>query len=82
MDNLVLSYEWPASAKLPLRIYIAGQQLFTLTKYSGIDPEVRLKNNLEGLYNPTQGVPYIPGYETRGVHYPTRTFVLGVQVGM
>jgi iron complex outermembrane receptor protein len=82
LDNLVLSYEWPKTTKLPLRIYFAGQQLFTLTKYSGIDPEVRLKNNLEGTYNPIQGVPYVPGFETRGVHYPTRTFVLGVQVGM
>ncbi len=82
LDNLVLSYEWPKTSTLPLRVYFAGNQLLTLTKYTGIDPEVRLKNNLEGDYVPTQGQPVFPGFETRGVHYPTRAFVLGVQVGI
>jgi len=45
MKNLTIGYTLPAKAlsKLGLtsaRIYLQGQNLFTITKYSGIDPEV------------------------------------------
>lgn len=45
MKNLTIGYTLPAKAlaKLGLtsaRIYVQGQNLFTITKYSGIDPEV------------------------------------------
>jgi TonB-linked SusC/RagA family outer membrane protein len=45
MKNLTIGYTLPAKAlsKIGLttaRIYVQGQNLFTITKYSGIDPEV------------------------------------------
>lgn len=45
MKNLTIGYTLPAKAlsKLKLtsaRIYVQGQNLFTITKYTGIDPEV------------------------------------------
>ncbi|MCX2449768.1 SusC/RagA family TonB-linked outer membrane protein [Pedobacter sp. PLR] len=51
-----------------LRIYATGRDLFVLTRYSGLDPEV----NINGLD---------PGFEERNAYPKTRTFMFGVQVG-
>lgn len=51
-----------------LRLYATCNNVFTITGYSGRDPEI----NLGGLE---------PGCDTRSDHYPrTRTFLLGVTV--
>lgn len=50
-----------------LRVYATGRDLFVLTNYSGLDPEV----NINGLE---------PGFEERNVYPRTRTFVLGFQL--
>jgi TonB-linked SusC/RagA family outer membrane protein len=66
-------------AKLPeggpfehLRVYFSGQNLFWITGYTGIDPEVRYPGTEAGqrLY---------PGLERRALHPPTRSFSLGIQ---
>jgi TonB-linked SusC/RagA family outer membrane protein len=49
-----------------LRVYATGQNLFVLTNYSGLNPEV----NINGLD---------PGFEERATYPQTRTFMLGVQ---
>ncbi|MFO7823814.1 MAG: SusC/RagA family TonB-linked outer membrane protein [Cyclobacterium sp.] len=49
-----------------LRIYATGQNLFVLTNYSGLNPEV----NINGLD---------PGFEERATYPQTRTFMFGVQ---
>jgi TonB-linked SusC/RagA family outer membrane protein len=49
-----------------LRIYASGRDLFVLTNYSGLDPEV----NINGLD---------PGFEERNAYPKTRTFMLGLQ---
>jgi hypothetical protein len=51
-----------------LRVYATGQNLFVLTGYSGLDPEV----NINGLD---------PGFEERATYPQTRTFMLGLQAG-
>lgn len=51
-----------------VRLYISGNNLFTITKYTGRDPEI----NLGGL---------APGHDTRSDHYPrTRQVLVGVNV--
>lgn len=51
-----------------VRIYVSGNNLFTITKYSGRDPEI----NLGGLD---------PGHDTRSDHYPrTRQVLVGATV--
>ncbi len=53
-----------------LRVYIAAQNLFTITNYKGYDPEIgsRFSNQL------TQGIDY-------GQFPQARTFLVGLQVG-
>ncbi len=51
-----------------VRLYVSGNNLFTITKYTGRDPEI----NLGGL---------APGHDTRSDHYPrTRQVLVGVNV--
>lgn len=51
-----------------VRIYVSGNNVFTLTKYKGRDPEICL-GGLE------------PGHDTRSDHYPrTRQVLVGVNV--
>ncbi|GAB3758479.1 TonB-dependent receptor [Spirosoma pomorum] len=50
MKNIQLSYNLPAKVMSRLgvsnaMIYIQGQNLFTVTNYSGLDPEINLRNS-------------------------------------
>ncbi|MGI6223559.1 MAG: SusC/RagA family TonB-linked outer membrane protein [Prevotella sp.] len=73
LQNLQLGYSLPASLckKIKLisscRFYFSAQNLFTITGYSGLDPEVGVDN------------PLNMGYDT--LHYPSsRTITFGVNL--
>ena len=69
MDALNLGYAFSPKMVKPLkglRLYATARDLFVLTKYSGLDPEV----NINGLE---------PGFEEREVYPRTRTFMFGLQ---
>lgn len=77
IDNITLGYTFklPAKEVKNLRVYVSGLNLFTVTKYSGIDPEVSLTGS--SVLDPgTAGS--IAG---RGEIYPTtRTITFGVNL--
>lgn len=71
LQNVQLGYVIPESflrrikAFKTFRIYVSGQNIFTITKYSGIDPEIGQTNVLNLGYDP--------------VRYPSsRTLTIGV----
>lgn len=72
LDNITLGYTFrfksPKNPLKTLRLYLSGQNLYTFTRYQGVDPEV----NFLGL---TPGIDYVSGYPT------TRTFTFGVKLG-
>ena len=75
--NVQLTYSLPAALSTkwglgPCRVYIQGQNLITITKYSGMDPEVNLRNY--GAGNDRQiGVD--------GGSYPaSRQYIVGLNV--
>ena len=76
LKNIQLSYNVPVkNARLnQLRIYLQAQNLFTITDYEGIDPEVSLIDFSSENRNLDLGVD-------RGIYPNSRTFVLGVNVG-
>ncbi|GMQ26237.1 TonB-dependent receptor [Algoriphagus sp. oki45] len=79
LDNMELGYNIPTkSANLSsLRVYFAAQNLFTITGYTGIDPEVRT-NDAENNDPFTSALS--PGIERRNTYFQTRSFTLGVTV--
>jgi TonB-linked SusC/RagA family outer membrane protein len=69
LDNVTLGYNISIKSAYisKVRIYLTGQNLFTITKYKGIDPEI----SLSGLQ---------PGIDWYDFYPRTKTFVLGVKV--
>lgn len=83
LDNATLGYTVPVKAigLNSLRVYVAGQNLFVLTGYSGMDPEVR-SGSVRGVYDnnfsPDQNLSF--GADDT-IFYPrTRSISAGVQV--
>ena len=79
LDNMELGYNF--KTKSPnlsnFRVYVAGQNLFTLTNYTGIDPEVRVNDSENGDGFTTS---LSPGIERRNTYFQTRSFTVGVSV--
>lgn len=73
LQNMQIGYTIPEALCMKTRlfsscrVYISGQNIFTLTKYSGLDPELGINSPLDmGVDN---------------THYPTsRTFTVGVNM--
>jgi TonB-linked SusC/RagA family outer membrane protein len=73
LDNATFSYNVNTSSKAfsNLRIYVTGQNLFLITKYTGLDPEVNAEISRTGTA--PLGIDYL-GYPR------ARTYSLGVNV--
>ncbi len=79
LNNMSIGYNVPVksgAAVRNFRIYVAGQNLFTLTNYTGVDPEVRYADTDP---DPDDGLS--PGIERRSTYFTTRTFTFGVNLG-
>ncbi|WP_276374907.1 TonB-dependent receptor [Chryseolinea sp. H1M3-3] len=72
MDNITLGYTANEilSNKVKLRLYVTAQNLFLLTDYSGLDPEV----------SSGSGATLAPGIDNN-VYPRSRTFIFGLNVG-
>lgn len=68
LDNATIGFSPQIKGLQNLRIYLTGTNLFTITKYTGIDPEI----NLGGIE---------PGIDNRNYYPKTRSLLLGVNVG-
>jgi iron complex outermembrane receptor protein len=76
LDNLQLGYNLPVkSASISnFRLYAGVQNLFTITQFSGVDPEVRWTDN-QDVFNPN---PLAPGIERRNTYFVPRTWTAGL----
>ena len=79
LDNATLGYTLSSMPKSgvwsnfrSLRIYLTGQNLFTITDYTGIDPEVRYQDG---------GNVLAPGIDRRETWVYTRIFTFGLNLG-
>jgi len=79
LDNATLGYTIPVSAKSKaqgiksLRAFITGNNLMTITNYTGADPEVRWQDG---------GNILAPGIDRRATWVMTRSFTLGINIGL
>lgn len=70
LKNLQLGYTFDLAPNAKIRVYASGQNLFTFTKYSGLDPEVA-----------DSGTGVIAGYGIDFARYPlSRTYILGLNI--
>lgn len=78
LDNATLGYNFKVSKRAgsvrSVRAFVSGHNLFTITGYTGADPEVRYSDNLNGNI-------LAPGIDRRSTWVLTRSFTLGVNVG-
>ena len=74
LQNASIGYNWPLSGEgafKSLRFSLTGQNLFLITDYSGLDPEVTVQTGTNGTGIPSRGIDWA------GFPNP-RTFTLGV----
>ena len=77
LDNFALGYNFdlPENKYLSLvKVYLSGQNLFTITDYSGVDPEVRY-----GDANDNNN-PLAPGLDREKTYFSTRSFTFGMNL--
>ena len=75
LDNMTLGYNFDVSNSKYLknfRLYASGQNLFTITDYTGVDPEVRYSEPANN------GGVLAPGIDRRNTWFTTTTFTLGL----
>lgn len=80
LDNATLGYTVklkPGSAFNRVRAYVAGQNLFVITKYTGSDPEVRFTDIEQGGANAALS----PGIDRRNTYFMVRGITFGVNLG-
>lgn len=77
-QNFTIGYTVPLGDALSqvrrLRLYLSGNNLFTITGYEGIDPEVRFEDT------GTNAGALAPGIERRDTWFTARSFTLGVNL--
>ncbi len=79
LDNMTIGYSL-GKGSLPngfsnVRVFFTGQNLLTITGYSGVDPEARLSDTGSGFG------ALAPGIDRRNTYFFARTFTFGVNLG-
>lgn len=85
LQNMSIGYSIPigsGSSINRLRLYVSGNNLFTITGYNGINPEVRHTDENPGVLTTgfTTGGALAPGIERRSNWFTTRSFNLGINL--
>lgn len=79
LDNMTIGYSLPVD-NLPtgfsqIRVFVTGQNLFTITGYSGVSPEPRLEDEGSDFGS------LAPGIDRRNTYFSARGFTIGANVG-
>jgi len=77
LSNATLSYRFKVSGNYihAVRLYVTGTNLFIITKYKGVDPELNLTLN-------NQASGQFIGVDMNNYYPKTRTFLGGIQVDL
>ncbi len=86
IQNATLGYTLPFLAGSPfqrVRIYVSGNNLYTFTNYSGVNPQVRyVDSNLGQSEQGASGGSLAPGIERRLEWFTARSISVGVNVNL
>jgi iron complex outermembrane receptor protein len=81
LDNWQIGYNLPVAAGRIVqnaRVYVGGNNLFVITKYKGIDPELEVRGDLRDGGRSQE--PNNIGIDASSVYPKTRSFQLGLNV--
>jgi TonB-linked SusC/RagA family outer membrane protein len=80
LDNWQVGYNFPVMDKAikSARVYVGGNNLFVITNYKGVDPELEVRGDLRD--NGRSQQPNSVGLDNRGIYPKTRSFQLGVNL--
>ncbi|HKK41813.1 MAG TPA: hypothetical protein VJ963_05335, partial [Bacteroidales bacterium] len=81
LDNMALGYNFnlpKSSVFSKIRVYVAGNNLFYITKYKGVDPNPRYVDEARDLG--TYNNPLLPGIDRRNTWFRTRSFTFGANI--
>jgi TonB-dependent starch-binding outer membrane protein SusC len=86
LENMTVGYTFnlaETAAVRDLRLYVSGNNLWTLTNYSGVDPEVRFADvgPSDNAGRTGGGNSLAPGIERRNQWFTQTSFVFGVSLG-
>jgi len=75
LDNLSIGYNFDINNDYikGARVSLSGQNVFTITSYTGTDPEPSFTDTLDGN-------PLAPGVDRRNNYFAARTITLGVNI--
>jgi len=76
LDNATLRYTFDLSNHrylTNLQVYFTGQNLLTITRYSGWDTDYILQTNED---------VFAIGYENRAIYLPTKSYTFGIKLGI
>lgn len=79
LDNFSFGYKFDFKKSKyisGLTIYLSGQNLLTITNYSGVDPEIRYGDSYDN------NNPLAPGIDRENTYFRTRSFTLGVNISL
>ena len=90
MDNITLGYSFKnLSFASTLRVFVSSNNLFVITKYRGLDPEVKTENASGGSIlfgantNGANNQAYIDANYGGQAYYPrVRSFTMGVNISL
>jgi iron complex outermembrane receptor protein len=77
LDNFSFGYNFnfkDSKYVSALTLYLSGQNLFTITNYSGVDPEVRYGDSYDN------NNPLAPGIDRENTYFRTRSLTVGVNI--
>lgn len=88
LENVTLGYNFSLSdisAIRELRLYVTGNNLWTITDYNGVDPEVRYfdegPTDNAGFTEPDALAALAPGIERRNQWFTQTSVVFGINIG-
>ena len=76
LKNIQLGYNFKLKEGCPVsacRLYVAGNNLFTITKYSGLDPEMTVSTNSASEGDRANGIDW-------GTYPVARSVTLGLNI--
>ncbi|MBB4077917.1 iron complex outermembrane receptor protein [Lewinella aquimaris] len=85
LDNAQIGYTFNIAGESGfrnVRLYVAGQNLFYITNYTGVDPNIRFFDDVNGNGFVDGGESTLsPGIDRRSTFFRTRSFTFGANVG-